>query len=86
MLGRVHGAEHPAGRDAVGDERSSGTVNHTALVVSDCGGRSRSTTSISSLVDVRLRWYATTWFVTSTVPRWREARADRHRLVRATRS
>src|SRR4249920_2748639 len=47
---------------------SGESVYQTAWVVSERGGTSRGTISIDSFVEDCLRWYATTWFVTSTVP------------------
>ena len=61
---------------------SSGTVYQHARVVSSRGGKSRGTTSNTSLVDVRRRWYATRSWRTVTAPRCASPCADRHRPLR----
>ena len=48
---------------------SSGSVYQHARVTSSRGGKSSGTTSNTSLVDARRRWYATSRLVTVTVPR-----------------
>ena len=47
-----------------------------ARVTSARSGRSRSQTSITPLVEICLRWYATTWLRTSTAPRCTVGRAE----------
>ena len=70
VLGRVHRAEHLGGSMPAAASRSGGDRVPARPGGSVRGGRSSGTISIVSFVDARLRWYARTWFVTSTEPRW----------------